>query len=80
MLLPALAKSKTKAQGILCLSNTKQLALAWTLYAGDNNEVLCPNEDNQMGGWIRGWLDLAGTPDNTNILYLIDPRYAKLAK
>ena len=28
MLLPALAKAKTKAQGILCLSNTKQLALS----------------------------------------------------
>ena len=29
MLLPALAKSKTKAQGIACLNNLKQLNLAW---------------------------------------------------
>jgi len=28
MLLPALAKAKSKAQGILCMSNTKQLMLA----------------------------------------------------
>ena len=65
MLLPALAKSKTKAHGILCLSNTKQLLLAWQLYSGDNNEMLVPNEDNATGGWIRGWLDYNGAPDNT---------------
>src|SRR4026209_246262 len=41
MLLPALAKAKTKAQGIGCLNNTKQLMLGWNMYAGDNNEVLC---------------------------------------
>ncbi|MFM8358088.1 MAG: type II secretion system protein, partial [Verrucomicrobiota bacterium] len=33
MLLPALGKAKTKAQGIACLNNQRQLALAWTLYA-----------------------------------------------
>src|SRR5437867_704162 len=41
MLLPALAKAKTKAQGIGCLNNTKQLMLGWLLYAGDHDEVLC---------------------------------------
>ena len=79
LLLPALAKAKTKAQGISCMSNGKQLQLAWHLYAGDYSDLLPPNEDNANGGWIRGWLDYAGAPDNTNILYLIDPRYAKLA-
>ena len=38
MLLPALAKSKTKAQGIKCLNNLRQLQLAWHFYADDNNE------------------------------------------
>src|SRR5436189_2968546 len=38
MLLPALAKAKTKAQGIQCLSNLKQLQLVWHLYADDNND------------------------------------------
>jgi prepilin-type N-terminal cleavage/methylation domain-containing protein/prepilin-type processing-associated H-X9-DG protein len=38
MLLPALAKAKTKAQGIMCMSNGKQLGLAWQLYAGDNDD------------------------------------------
>jgi prepilin-type N-terminal cleavage/methylation domain-containing protein/prepilin-type processing-associated H-X9-DG protein len=38
MLLPALSKAKTKAHGIKCLSNNKQLVLAWHLYAGDNDD------------------------------------------
>ena len=40
MLLPALAKSKTKAQGILCMSNLKQLQLAWQMYADENGDNL----------------------------------------
>jgi prepilin-type N-terminal cleavage/methylation domain-containing protein len=83
MLLPALAKSKTKAQGIQCLNNTKQLLLAWQLYSLDFDDWLVPNEDNSTGGWIRGWLDFNGAGSegvNTNILFLIDPRYAKLGK
>ena len=38
LLLPALVKAKLKAQGVLCLNNHKQLALAWRLYAEDNND------------------------------------------
>ncbi len=36
MLLPALAKAKTKAQGIHCMNSLKQLQMAWYLYSGDN--------------------------------------------
>ena len=42
LLLPALAKAKTKAQGIMCLNNSKQLMFAWNLYSGDFNEKLVP--------------------------------------
>jgi prepilin-type N-terminal cleavage/methylation domain-containing protein/prepilin-type processing-associated H-X9-DG protein len=43
LLLPALAKAKAKAQGIGCLSNTKQLALAWHLYNDDFNDRVANN-------------------------------------
>ncbi len=43
LLLPALAKARTKAQGIMCLSNTKQLAVAWHLYSDDSNDRVANN-------------------------------------
>ena len=33
LLLPALSKAKSKALGISCLNNSKQLMLAWVSYA-----------------------------------------------
>jgi prepilin-type processing-associated H-X9-DG protein len=38
MLLPALSRAKKRAQQASCLSNQKQLALAWVMYAGDNSD------------------------------------------
>lgn len=40
LLLPALSKAKAKAQGIACLSNLKQLQLAWLMYPSDNDDKL----------------------------------------
>ena len=68
MLLPALSKVKTKAEGIKCLSNNKQFALAWTIYAGDNQEVLVMNVPGGAGGsWCEGWENwTVNNTDNTN--------------
>src|SRR6188474_2945905 len=40
MLLPALAKAKTKAQGIGCLNNLRQMMIAWKMYPDDFNDLL----------------------------------------
>jgi prepilin-type N-terminal cleavage/methylation domain-containing protein/prepilin-type processing-associated H-X9-DG protein len=80
MLLPALARAKAKAQGIVCLSNTKQLAVAWVMYAGENSDRLCINSDGMnQNSWAAGWLTWDTRSDNTNTLFLTDERYAKLA-
>jgi prepilin-type N-terminal cleavage/methylation domain-containing protein/prepilin-type processing-associated H-X9-DG protein len=75
MLLPALSKAKTKAQGIACMNNTKQLMLAWKLYSGDFNDRLVgaanwtPPGSREVPNWTGGsWLDAAksaqSNPDN----------------
>ncbi len=40
LLLPVLNKAKMRAWGIQCMNNHRQLALAWRMYAEDNQEVL----------------------------------------
>jgi len=68
MLLPALAKSKTKAQGISCLNNLKQLNLAWLMYADDHQDRLVPNGTGAQIGWIEGWLQTAQDATNVNLI------------
>ncbi len=40
MLLPALNRAKQKGQGVQCMSNHRQLMLAWRMYAEDSSENL----------------------------------------
>jgi len=66
LLLPALSKAKQKAQAVKCMNNGRQITLGWTMYAGDNSDLLAPNDypfttpfvDNgQMKNWAAGTME-----------------------
>ena len=40
MILPALSKAKVRAQGTGCMNNSKQLMMAWRMYAEDNKDSI----------------------------------------
>lgn len=80
MLLPALSAAKVRAQLIGCLSDNRQLDVAWFEYSSDNHDFICPNAmgngDASSGAgatirsnlWVLGWENFF--PDNmqnTNI-------------
>jgi prepilin-type N-terminal cleavage/methylation domain-containing protein/prepilin-type processing-associated H-X9-DG protein len=80
MLLPVLARSKQKAQGMLCMNNTRQLTLAWKMYADDNADVFPPNEPQQPG-WVSGTMNFDSDHSaNTNFALLVDEQVSNLAR
>ncbi|MBI4664080.1 MAG: type II secretion system protein [Verrucomicrobia bacterium] len=83
MLLPSLAKSKAKAHGIKCMSNLRQLQLAWHFYADDNHDKITSSaylRPVEPTAWVDGWLDFnPATSDNTNTVILRDPNRSKFA-
>lgn len=69
MLLPALARAKSKAQSIQCLNNLKQLTTCWVTYAGDYQDHLVPNWPLSTQAWVTGWMrSLPQAADPNDIL------------
>jgi prepilin-type N-terminal cleavage/methylation domain-containing protein len=84
LLLPSLAGAKMQAARIQCLSNEKQLLVAWTIYSGDNDDRLVLNGGDMAPGsaqphlWVYGGAH--GSADAlTNDLYLTGQNYSLFA-
>jgi len=84
MLLPALANAKSKAQGIKCLNNIKQLQLAWIIYANDNDDRLnsCVTAAVTLAqrpdAWTLGNMQNVG--DSTNYVKMLSPQLGKYSQ
>jgi prepilin-type N-terminal cleavage/methylation domain-containing protein/prepilin-type processing-associated H-X9-DG protein len=75
MLLPALSRAKAKGQATYCMNNTRQLLLAWAIYAGDHDERLVSNHGIQQTwkdreSWINNVMTWDLSSDNTNLTYV----------
>ncbi len=76
MLLPALSKAKLKAQGIQCMSNHRQLTIAWRLYAEDSQDQIVyashnlpQNDPNRLSrfAWTGTEMDFSSDARNWDI-------------
>jgi prepilin-type N-terminal cleavage/methylation domain-containing protein/prepilin-type processing-associated H-X9-DG protein len=84
LLLPALAKAKAQAHRVKCVANERQLAMAWLIYAGDHEEKLAPNGENDLFDTEQNklWIYGGGHPNLpafTNNDFLVDAKYAVFA-
>ena len=73
LLLPVLSSARERARAMSCLSNTRQLELAWDLYADDHNGQLPDNLVMSEFGmrtninWVNNVMTWDTNPDNTNV-------------
>jgi prepilin-type N-terminal cleavage/methylation domain-containing protein len=89
MLLPALAKAKTRALNLHCMNNKNQLQKAFLMYATDFNEKFAPNPDTVTGvpggNWVAGsqtgWMPpgSGGNADAGNPDFVTDPKWSLFA-
>lgn len=86
MILPAVARTQPNMKAAQCRHNLKQINTAWQMYPEEYNGRIVANfhggylpGPGSLVGWASGWLDWSSSTQNTNLLYLVDARYAALA-
>ena len=91
LLMPALSKAKARAQSVFCMNNTKQLTLAWNVYADDHDGRLAynlamnaknPSQPVALRtnlNWVNNVMDWELHPDNTNLAGITEASLAPYA-
>lgn len=84
-ILVALSKAQEEGRRIKCISNQRNITLAFQGFIDDNNDLF-PNTDYEACDgnkllWVSGYLNhFSCKTDSTNTLLLTEPRYAQLAE
>ena len=85
LFLPSLAHARERAQRARCVSNQRQLMLAWMMYSDDTGKI-ASNGYIQGGGeeatpmWVQGYYNHNVTIfDSTNSTLLLDARFAQFS-
>jgi len=85
---PALTKTNPNVSTMQCLNNSRQLAVAWRMYAEDNRDYLIYCSENPINNasqysWVRGYLDFdPSNPANydANTMFGGSPFYSYTGK
>jgi prepilin-type N-terminal cleavage/methylation domain-containing protein/prepilin-type processing-associated H-X9-DG protein len=86
ILFPAVTKARSRGDGMTCINNTRQLGLAWLMYANEHRDRLAYN----LGGaanresfapanplnWVNGVMNWETNSDNTNHNLILDATLA----
>lgn len=78
ILLPALRLAREQGKRAVCLSNLKQLTLAWILYADENDDKIVhanPERDDAWARWRGRWVSEQGRIEDlrSGLLYRYCP-------
>jgi prepilin-type N-terminal cleavage/methylation domain-containing protein/prepilin-type processing-associated H-X9-DG protein len=81
MLLPALSRAKGSAQANSCAGNIRQLVLAWTMYADENEGRLVVNSSSAdtrtyRQSWVNNIQDWENSEENIDHSYILSGKLA----
>jgi len=78
LLIPVLRAAKERGQRAVCLSNLRQLTLAWITYAEENDSKIVLGSPFTISGHTRGWLGRAFIFPESRSELIADPNKGAL--